>query len=75
MTFVVSTSQVYLCRIPGRNEGFRFRVAAISPDGDVLMSRVDPGPWGYYSGSIAVRDTDLVDESLWKPVTETDDEP
>jgi hypothetical protein len=72
MTFVVSTGQVYLCLVPGKEEGGHFRVMSVSPDGEVLLKRIQPGPWGYFSGSIVATDTDLANDSCWTLVLESD---
>lgn len=69
MSFVVVTGQTYRC-LYGRDRGRSFRVMAVSPDGEVALNRIQPGPWGYFSGSIVVTDTSLADASAWERVLE-----
>jgi len=44
----------------------------VSPDGEVLLKRIQPGPWGYFSGSIVATDTSLAEASSWELVPEFD---
>lgn len=72
MSFCIITGQVYLCLVPGKDEGGHFRVMSVSPDGEVLLKRIQPGPWGYFSGSIVATDTSLAEASSWELVPEFD---
>lgn len=72
MSFCIITGQVYLCLVSGKDEGGRFQVMSVSPDGEVLLRRIHQGPWGYFSGSIVATDTDLSDKSAWLIVSESD---
>lgn len=73
MDFAVVTGQVYRYLLTGKDAGSLFRVMSVSPDGDVMLSRIQPGPWGYFSGSIFTTDTILSDPRAWELVSEDDD--
>lgn len=74
MVFTVVTGQVYRYLLTGKDEGKCFRVMSVSPEGDVVLNRIQPGPWGYFSGSILTTDTILSDPRAWKLVPEDDRE-